>query len=347
VSLTRTAAGKREAKREAPYAQDARHPTHGSRDYCLAKSGMERESVADLTTRAAGTRWLAHMRRGDLQSAWSVSDEVLAAHAGVPCDSLPRHLQYVWDGTPLDGKRVLIRCYHGLGDTIHFVRYAPLVHAVASEVIVWAQPELIPLLRSCAGIDRVEPLHDGTPQVPYDVDVEIMELPHVFRSTLATLPCDVPYLTAPPATRRRDGRLSVGLVARAGGWDERRSIPLDLLAPLSEGPGVHIQLLHEASPTDRDLFEIAHGTDTVLGTAGLMRALDLVVSVDSMPAHLAGALGVPVWTLLRHDADWRWMRGRDDSPWYPTMRLFRQSLDGDWTPVIERVHRELARLGSD
>lgn len=307
---------------------------------------METESVDDAAV-PLGARWFAHMERGELESAWTVSDAVLASHAGIPCHHLPRHLQYIWDGSPLDDARVLIRCYHGLGDTIQFIRYAPLVHAVAREVIVWAQPELIPLLESCAGIDRLEPLHDGTPDVPYDADVEIMELPHVFRSTLATLPCEIPYLSAPRAPRQRDGRLAVGLVTRAGGWDERRSIPADLLVPLASLPGVHIQLLHDGPTDASNLFENAHGTDTVLGTAGLMRALDLIISVDSMPAHLAGALGAPVWTLLRHEADWRWMRDRSDSPWYPTMRLFRQPHEGAWTPVIERVRMALVRLASD
>jgi len=307
---------------------------------------MEAQFIDDPAA-PLGARWFAHMQRGELESAWSVSDAVLASRAGLPCHHLPRHLQYIWDGSPLDDARVLIRCYHGLGDTIQFIRYAPLVHAVAREVIVWAQPELVPLLESCEGIDRLEPLHDGVLAVPYDVDVEIMELPYVFRSTLATLPCDMPYLTAPRASRPRDDRLAVGLVTRAGGWDERRSIPADRLKPLADLPGVHIQLLHEPAANACDLFEIAHGTDTVLGTAGLMRALDLIVSVDSMPAHLAGALGVPVWTLLRHDADWRWMRDRADSPWYPTMRLFRQPHEGAWPAVIEQVRVELARLGSD
>ena len=308
---------------------------------------METDSILGAHTADLGARWLDHMVRGELDAAWSVSDAVLASRAGVPCHHLPRHLQYIWDGTPLDGTRVLIRCYHGLGDTIHFIRYAPLVHAVAREVIVWAQPELIPLLRSCRGIDRLEPLHDGTPDFAYDVDVEVMELPHVFRSTLDTLPCDLPYLSAPCAPRRRDDQIDVLLAARAGNWDTRRCVPLDALAPLAELPSVRVRLLHDAGDGERPLFESAHGTDTVLGTAGLMRAADLVISVDSMPAHLAGALGVPVWTLLRRDADWRWMREREDTPWYPTMRLFRQARDGDWAPVIARVCAELAEMASD
>jgi hypothetical protein len=289
-----------------------------------------------------GARWLSHMRRGEMADAWAVSDALLRSRAGASCTHLPRHLQHVWDGTPLDGRRVLVRCYHGLGDTIQFVRYAPLLKAVASQVIVWAQPELIPLLRTVEGIDRLEPLHDGTPDVEHDVDVEIMELPHLFRTVLETVPARVPYVHARPASLPDDGRLKVGLVCRAGGWDPLRSIPLALVAPLAGLPGVSVQLLHQgAEPELPAGLVLGAGTETVIGTARLMRALDLVISVDSMPAHLAGALGVPVWTLLRHDADWRWLSGCDDSPWYPTMRLFRQERVGEWGPVVARVAEAL------
>lgn len=281
------------------------------------------------------------MRHGEFESAWEVSDVVMRSRAGVPCWHLPRHEQYIWDGTPLDGRRVLIRCYHGLGDTIQFIRYAPLVKAIAAEVVVWAQPELIPLLQGADGIDRLEPLHDGVPDVEYDVDVEIMELPYLFRSTHATLPCDVPYLRVAPAERERDdGRLGVGLVTRVGNWDKDRTVPAEVLAPLAKIPGVEVQLLHPGGESLAGI-PVASGTDTVVGTARLMRALDLVISVDSMPAHLAGALGVPVWTLLRHGADWRWQVGREDSPWYPGMRLFRQAQEGEWEPVIDRIVTQL------
>jgi hypothetical protein len=279
---------------------------------------------------------MAAMRRGDFAAAWRASDEVLRAHT--PCFHLPRHEQWVWDGTPLDGGRVLIRCYHGLGDTLQFIRYAPLVRRVAAEVTVWAQPALIPLLRTAEGIDRLLPLHDGACEAGYDVDVEVMELAHVFRSTVDTLPAEVPYLHADPAPLARDGRLHVGIVWRSGDWDDRRSIPFPLLAPLAEIPGVALHVLQRGEGReDAAGFGIDSGSDDVMEVARVMKALDLVVTVDSMPAHLAGALGVPVWTLLHADADWRWMEGREDSPWYPTMRLLRQREPGEWAPVIARV----------
>ena len=286
------------------------------------------------------------MRRGEFEAAWNISDAALRARAGVPCWHLPRHLQYVWDGTPLDGQRVLVRCYHGLGDTIQFARYAPLVKVIATEVIVWAQPALIPLLHTARGIDRIVPLHDGRPDVAYDVDVEIMELAHVLRTTLSTVPARVPYLHVPPAPIPTDGRLAVGIAWEAGDWDEHRSIPFSRLTPLTEIPGVVLHVLQrEPGPAERHRgFRVTPGADSVLGTARIMRTLDLVISVDSMPAHLAGALGVPVWTLLPHNADWRWMEDRADSPWYPTMRLFRQERPGEWDPVIARVAAGLKKL---
>ena len=286
------------------------------------------------------------MRRGEFERAWVVSDAVLRSRAGQPCWHLPRHLQYIWDGTPLHGKRVLIRCYHGLGDTIQFIRYGPLVKEIAAEVIVWAQPKLIPLLSTMRGIDRLLPLHDGTPDVEYDLDVEVMELPHVFRTTLRTLPAEVPYIHVDPVPLKRDGRLAVGIAWRAGDWNERRSIPFPLLAPLKAVSGV-AWYIFQRGPTLAewcDGFGSVPEANNLFEEARVMRSLDLMISVDTMQAHLAGALGVPVWNLLYADADWRWMEGRNDSPWYPTMRLFRQERPGDWKPVIAQVAAELRRL---
>jgi hypothetical protein len=252
--------------------------------------------------------WFSHMRRGDFAAAWEISDEILRARGGAPTWHLPRHEQAIWDGTPLHGRRVLIRCYHGLGDTIQFARFIPAVEAIASEVAVWAQPSLIPLLQTMNTSARFLPLHDGTPEVDYDADVEIMELAHVFRTTVETIP-SVPYLHVAPADVPR----GIGLVWRAGEWDPARSIPFEVFRPLLETPGVRFYPLHRED----------EGAGTPLETARLMRALDLVITVDTMAAHLAGALGVPVWTLLPAQCDWRWMDERSDTPWYPTMHLFR------------------------
>jgi hypothetical protein len=293
--------------------------------------------------------WLHHMRRGDFAAAWQHSDQDLAARAGQPCWHLPRHLQYVWDGRPLAGQRVLVRCYHGLGDTIQFIRYMPLLKAIGAEVIVWAQAELLPLLQTAPGIDQLLPLHDGTPEAAYDVDVEIMELPHFFRTTLATIPADIPYLHVQPKRLLADSeQLAVGLVWKAGNWDARRSIPFALLEPLASVPGVQLYILQADAAASgwREGVGSNPGVFELHEYARVIKGLDLLITVDSMPAHLAGALGVPVWTLLQAEADWRWLTHRDDSPWYPTMRLFRQETAGDWAGVVMRVMAALRQLVS-
>lgn len=279
------------------------------------------------------------MRRGAFQRAWHVSDRVLAQLvAAGPDSSRPRHEQWIWDGRPLAGQRVLVRCYHGLGDTIMGARFLPRVAALARELTVWAQPALIPLLATLPGSGRLLPLHDGDPDVAYDVQVELLEIPHALRVTLETLPADVPYLSVPVAARL-SGHFSVGVVAQSGAWDPRRSIPAELLAPLAAIPGVAVYSLQPGCslPGARD----ASSADLLLAAARV-RALDLVVTVDTMMAHLAGALGVPTWTLLHRQADWRWLEpGRVDSPWYPTMRLFWQEQMGEWGPVAQQVLGEL------
>jgi hypothetical protein len=287
-------------------------------------------------------KWLWHMRRGEFEKAWEVSDNVLQACRLRPYEPLPRHLQRIWDGTRLEGKRVLVRCYHGLGDTIQFIRFMPLLKSIAAEVIVWGQPRLLPLLQNMKSIDVLIPLHDGIPDCEYDVDVEIMELPHIFRTTLETIPAEVPYLHVSPAIIPAVSRPAVGVFWKAGDWDHRREVPFGLMAGLNRVPSISLCTL------ERDESEVhdAAGVQVLCipdlyETARVIAGLDLVISVDSMPAHLAGALGVPTWTLLISDPDWRWLQHRDDSPWYPTMRLFRQHEPDRWEPVIDRVETEL------
>lgn len=284
------------------------------------------------------------MRRGDFVTAWNISDTLL--HTSQNETDLPRWFQRVWDGSSVIDKRVLLRCYHGLGDTLQFIRYAPLLKAISAEVIVWTQPSLIPLLQSVRGIDRLLPLHDGEPEVEYDVDLELNELPHLFRTTLTSIPADVPYIFVEPASLPRSGPLRVGLIWQSGDWDNRRSIPFSDVKRLGHVPGIDWHILQrEAARAGWDgTFGSISGGDNPLDDARIMRELDLVVSVDTMTAHLAGALGVPTWTLLPREADWRWMLDRVDTPWYPTMRLFRQREKGNWDDVIDNVAEQLSTL---
>ena len=287
------------------------------------------------------------MRRGDFNAAWQLSDRVLRARRSSSCDHLPRHCQWLWRGVPLNEKRVLIRCYHGLGDTIQFIRYAPLVKSIAGKVTVAAQAQLIPLLSTVKGIDRLLPLEGNDLGSKHDVEVEVMELPHVFRTTIDTIPSSVPYIRVEKAVPKTP-RFAVGIVWAGGDWDQRRSIPAALLAPLAELADIELQIFQVGSALAelRSWRAIMPRWKDIVTEASLIRSLDLMISVDSMPAHLAGALGVPVWTLLHKEADWRWMEGRQDSPWYPTMRLFRQECAGAWQPVIATVACELAKLSA-
>lgn len=291
-----------------------------------------------------GARWMQYMRSGMFEEAWKISDKVLSQRASQNQRHLPRHQQAVWDGTSLAGKRVLIRCYHGLGDTIQFIRYVPMVKAIAKEVIVWAQPELISLLCTIKEIDKLLPLHDGDIEAAYDIDVEIMELPFIFRTTVDNIPSNVPYLHASPGCLGvTDNSISAGLVWKAGGWDTRRDIPFEYLAPLFEVNGVNLYILQYNAPLAgwHEGSGIWLGNQSMAEYASMISGLDLMISVDSMPVHLAGALGVPVWNLLHADSDWRWMSHINYSPWYPTMRLFRQEKQGDWRTVISSVAAQL------
>ena len=287
--------------------------------------------------------WMRAMLSGQFEKAWRFSDSVLEAGL-YRSPQLPRHQQCIWDGSSLEGKRVLVRCYHGLGDTIQFIRYAPMLKAIAKEVAVWAQAPLLKLLESMEGIDHLFPLHDGTPEAEYDVDIEVMELPHIFRTTVDTIPSKIPYLQAEPLYLSKNfEQLSVGIIWQAGNWDGNRTMSFQFLKPLFEIEGIDLFILQAdaASAGWQHGFGIHPGEFDLYDFARVIRGLDLLITVDSMPAHMGGAQGVPVWTLLHAEADWRWMEDRDDSPWYPTMRLFRQDEAGDWEGVIDRVAGEL------
>jgi hypothetical protein len=283
------------------------------------------------------------MRRGDFEAAWRISDRMMRNRHGQPCHALPRHHQWIWDGSPIDDRDVLVRCYHGLGDTIQFWRYLPLLRARARRVTAWAPPRLLPLVATTNACDLLLPLHDGTPGVDYEVDVEIMELPYLFRTRADSVPVTIPYFNVTPLPLpRRRGQLAVGIVWSAGDWNANRSIPIDMLTPLFDLPVDWYVLQGGAAAAALPHgIGIGVGADDIMEAARAIRSLNLLITIDSMPAHLAGALGTRAWTLLPFDADWRWMIERDDSPWYPTMRLFRQQQPGDWAGVMSEVTAQL------
>lgn len=294
--------------------------------------------------------WMAAMKRGDFDSAWAASDRILHDRVarGDFDYTLPRHLQTIWDGRPLAGKHVLVRCYHGLGDTVQFIRFVKPLRTIAREVSIWVQPMLMPLVKRVAGIDRVLPLHDGVPDLAYEADIEIMELAHALRVTPAALAVDVPYICARPhavpSSVARKPR--AGLIWSAGDWDRRRSMRLSHFEPLMRVPEIELIVLQRGSAraeaTEYDLRDLS--VDDIETFASTLAALDLLICVDTFGAHLAGAMGLPAWVLLQSDCDWRWRSEGRTTPWYPSLRLYRQPSPDDWDSVIGDVVRDVRNM---
>jgi tetratricopeptide (TPR) repeat protein len=272
-----------------------------------------------------------------------------------------------WDGSPLQGRTILVHAEQGLGDTVQFIRYAPLVKERGGQVIVECQDVLIPLLSTCPGIDRLVAL--GGPLPDFDLHAPLLSLPHVFGTTVETIPAQVPYLFPDPARRERwRPRLEgprgykVGIVWQGGlkyAGHRRRSIALAHFAHLARVPGVRLFALQKGPGREQltdfaarhpitDLgAELDESGGAFMDTAAVMQDLDLVVTTDTALAHVAGAVAVPVWVALPVGADFRWMLDRSDSPWYPTMRLFRQPAWGDWDAVFRHIAEELGRAIQD
>lgn len=294
-------------------------------------------------TCAAG-RWTCYMLTGDYEAAWRESDAIEARGNPDP--------YRFWNGESLAGKNILLRCLHGLGDTIQFIRYAPLIRAGASTLTIEAQPKLKLLLQEANLADRV--ITWGEPEPPWDQQIEVNELPRIFRATPSSIPQNVPYLhwggTAPVAASASEQSLRVGIAWAASHFNPSRTVPLSLLAPLFDTPGT-LFFSVQAGPEFADIQPWAHQVQSlteestcILQVANEMQRLDLIITVDTMTAHLAGALGRRTWTLLPFACDWRWMIGRCDTPWYPTMRLFRQRTPGDWQTAVQEVQKELKKL---
>jgi Flp pilus assembly protein TadD len=264
-----------------------------------------------------------------------------------------------WDGSALDGRTILLYAEQALGDTIQFIRYARLVQERGGTVVVECQPALAQLLASCPGIDRLVPR--GSPRPAFDIQAALLSLPGLFGTTLATVPANVPYLFADPGLIARwqkelvgEATFKVGIAWQGSptfAGDRLRSVSLRHFAPLARLEGVRLFGLQKGPA--RQQIRARHFTVADLGstldeasgaftdTAAVMKNLDLVVTTDTAIAHLAGALGVPVWVALSVGPDWRWLLDREDSPWYPSMRLFRQAQPHDWDEVFERMAAEL------
>jgi tetratricopeptide (TPR) repeat protein len=268
----------------------------------------------------------------------------------------------MWDGSDPAGRRIFVHAEQGFGDMIQFARYLPMLADRGATVILECAASLRTLMESVRGVSRV--VVSGLKPPDFDLHAPLLSLPAAFGTTLQTVPHDVPYLRG-DANRRTywrdvlsrelppDARRRVGIV-----WggnkkpDPRRSASLALFAPLAAVPSVALVSLQMGEPAEElkrapaglKLFDAGREIKDFADSAALLENLDLLITIDSAPAHLAGALDVRTWTLLPRVMDWRWLRGRDDSPWYPTMRLFRQTTLDDWPPEIERVRTELEKL---
>ncbi len=268
-----------------------------------------------------------------------------------------------WQGDEAGGRTLLIHAEQGFGDTLQFCRYAGLAAQRGWRVILEVQKPLVRLLDGLPGVDLVLARGEALPH--FDLHCPMLSLPLAMATTLATIPGDGPYLrpdqgltAAMHARLAAGGRqgLRIGLVwagnprrhsPALSALDRRRSIAPERLAPLFELPGLHLVSLQKDGPAAPEAFPLTDFMDEMgdfADTAALVAALDLVISVDSAVAHLAAAMGKPVWVLDRFDPCWRWLSGRRDSPWYPTLRLYRQPRPGDWEAVLAEVTHDLVHI---
>jgi tetratricopeptide (TPR) repeat protein len=314
---------------------------------------------------AEWNRSLIWLQLGDYERGWPAYEARWRCRSTLP---LPPFEQPRWDGGPLDGKTVLLYAEQGLGDTLHFIRYVPLVRARgAGRVVVQCQAPLLPLLSRSPGIDQV--VASGAPSPPFDVYVPLLSLPGLFHTTLDTIPAEVPYVFPDPelvAHWRRQlapvRGVRVGIAWQGSpryAWDRHRSVRLEQFEPLARVDGVRLISLQKGPGREQfwalagrfPVVDLGDQVDETAGpfmdTAAIMANLDLVVGVDSAIVHLAGALGVPVWVALTYTPHWCWLLGRDDCLWYPTARPFRQTSQGDWPGVFARLADALRQRAAD
>jgi tetratricopeptide (TPR) repeat protein len=309
----------------------------------------------------AGAWWnqsLCRLAMGDFQRGWEMHEWRWKAWLA---DQQPELPGPPWLGqSPIEGKTILVVAEQGLGDSLQFCRYVPLLAARAT-VVLLVPRALVRLLAGLQGVARIVALGDPLPA--FDAWTPMLSLPLAFRTTLASIPSSMPYLSADPQRsavwRQRLAAfpgLKVGLVWAGSprhdqpalrATDLRRSITLQHYAPLAAISGLCLVSLQKGEaaaqtpPPGMVLHDRTAELNDFADTAALVDALDLVISVDTSVVHLAGALGRPVWILNRYDQCWRWLRDRTDSPWYPSARLFRQPTPGDWPSTIDAVARAL------
>lgn len=325
------------------------------RRYEEARDSYQRAVV--LKPASAELRWnlgMCCLRMGDFERGWSFNEWRLTYWREKGWTG--GHAQPRWTGTePLEGRTILLHAEQGLGDTLQFARYAPLVSRLGARVLLEVQEPLAPLLAN-ADLPGVEVVARGASLPSFDTHCPLLSLPRAFQTDLGNVP--PPLRLAPDMPRRQhwharlgqDGRPRIGLAWRGNPAhvdDHKRSMALQQLTTLLTEDARWISLHKDIAPADRPALEgsrLVHFDDQsdFLDAAALCSLVDVVVSVDTSLAHLAASLGKPVWLLLSHNADWRWLTDRQDSPWYPTVKLYRQAAPGQWEDVLADVKRDIA-----
>ena len=305
---------------------------------------------------------LVRLALGDYAAGWK--EYVWRLHSVNFSKGKKRPAQPLWlRQSDISGRTILLHGEQGLGDTIQFARFVPKVAALGGKVILAVQRPLTALMAGLAGVSIVR--GQGDPVPPFDAFCPLPSLPLAFKTTLETIPADVPYLSVPAdrlakwravldGPARPLGRPRIGLMWTRGAASpqDRRSLPLRLLLPLLELRDIQFVALQKELPEGEVALFQSTGVPGFLGerladladTAAIIAMLDLVITIDTSIAHVAGALGKSMWVLLPFSADWRWLRDRSDSPWYPTARLFRQPAPGDWQSVVRQVAEALHRF---
>jgi len=292
---------------------------------------------------------------GDLLQGWKHFE----ARLQVPGDLRPHRTfqEPAWQGEAFEGRTLLLWAEQGIGDTLMFLRYLPMVKALGGRVLLQVQGSVLNVAGTCLGLDGL--VLDGTTPPPFDLQASIMSLPWIFQTELATIPDTVPYVRVPREVPHRQGlqellaaageHTRIGLVwagNHAHARDTERSIPAPALAPLAALPGVawfSFQLDQAELPPLPNLVSLAPCLGDFSDTAFTLSEMDLLITVDTSVAHLAGALGIPTLLLITHQPDYRWLLDRADSPWYPTLRLYRQPRFGDWAAVLRQIVVDLTQ----
>ena len=307
----------------------------------------------DLRVSMGSLPWLFKVGHARVPPGSPYDQQPLPLGMLAPPQAHPDHPR--WKGEPFEGKTLLVDWEQGLGDTLMFIRYAPMVKALGGRVIWSVQRAVAEVVATCQGVDEVIP--SGDPLPAFDLYVPLLSLPWMFRTDLTTIPAEVPYLHVPRLVPNRAqltevldrsaGKLRIGLAWSGNPVHKRnsdRSMPVELLAPLAALPEV-AWYSFQFEAAEAPLLPGLEGFGALLkgfsNTAYAVSRMDLVITIDTVVAHLAGALGVPTFLVLHAFPDWRWLLGREDSPWYPTLRIYRQPTAGDWASAVQRMILDL------